>query len=153
MTYAVVSVYAWRASTGETPALRDIFGMWKWQDVSFYTGIVEGGHGFHPDAAAFYPLYPMVASAVDLVAPGGALIACVIVSAVCAYAVLLLLFRLVDLEFGAETASRAVVYYAAFPMAFHLYHAYARVAGAPGSVLPADRDAGAADRRDVHHGR
>jgi hypothetical protein len=124
VAYGLISLFAWRVSKEPTPTLRDIFGMWKWQDVSFYTGIVEGGYQFHPDAPAFYPLYPMVSWVVDQITPGGALIACAIVSAACAYAAMLLLFRLVDLEFGAETANRAVLYLAAFPMAFYLFHAY-----------------------------
>jgi len=124
VTYALVTVYAWRIPKDPTPSLHHMFSMWQWQDGGYYTRIVEQGYGWDFSAPAFYPLFPMTSWIVDRIVPGGALIACSIVSAACAYGALMLLFRFVDMEFGTETATRTLLYFAAFPMAFYLYGAY-----------------------------
>ncbi|GAB1642008.1 hypothetical protein KRMM14A1259_24310 [Krasilnikovia sp. MM14-A1259] len=124
VTYAIITVYAWRASTAPTPDLHHVFGMWKWNDVNFYVEIAEYGYGRNADTPAFYPLYPMLIWTVDKLTPGDLLVAGAVTSSICAYLCMLLLHRFVDMEFGAKVASRTVIYFAAFPMAFFLYNAY-----------------------------
>jgi hypothetical protein len=124
VTYAIITVYSYRISMNPTPNLQNIFAAFKWNDVNFYTAITEYGYRSSPEAPAFYPMYPMVSWAVDQVLPGGALIACAVVAGICAYFCLLLLYRFVDLEFGTSTANRALLYFAAFPMAFYLYNGF-----------------------------
>ncbi|MEV6302242.1 glycosyltransferase 87 family protein [Actinoplanes sp. NPDC051861] len=122
--YAVITVFAWRLTKAQTPTIPEMFGMYKWQDATFYIEIMELGYHNNPDSLAFYPLFSMVSWVFNVVLPGGPLIAVAVVSALCAFVTLMLLFRFVDMEFGTETAHRALLYFAAFPMAFYLYNGY-----------------------------
>ncbi|GIE97190.1 glycosyltransferase family 87 protein [Paractinoplanes rishiriensis] len=125
VAYAVFTLFSWRIPLGQMPDLQHMLGGFKTNDVNYYVGIAEIGYADgHPDARAFYPLFPIAIWAVNFVVPGGALIAAAVVSAICAYFCLMVLYRFVDHEFGATIASRTLLYLAAFPMAYFLYHAY-----------------------------
>src|SRR5262249_26330053 len=75
----------WRS--GRAPGLRDALSPWNHWDSTWFVRIAtEGYTNQHCDApgckAAFFPLYPMLVRAVDVVLPGGALPAALAVSSV-----------------------------------------------------------------------
>jgi hypothetical protein len=126
--YAVLfSVAFWRS--GRAPGLRNALGPWNHWDSTWFVRIAtEGYTNQHCDApgckAAFFPLYPMLVRAVDVVLPGGALPAALAVSSVTMLAALAVLYRLLDTELGAVIADRTLWYLIAFPTAFFLAIGY-----------------------------
>ncbi|GAA2651754.1 hypothetical protein Adu01nite_89720 [Paractinoplanes durhamensis] len=124
VAYVVASVYTWRVTKTPAPGLPDIGNTWHHQDATFYTQIAERGYHANPDSVAFYPLYPITVRVVDWVLPGRALIAAFAVTTVCAYLLLVVMFRLVETEFDTRVAGRSIAFLAAFPTAFFLFGAY-----------------------------
>jgi hypothetical protein len=126
--YAVLfSVAFWRS--GRAPGLRDALSPWNHWDSTWFVRIAtEGYTNQHCDApgckAAFFPLYPMLVRAADVVLPGGALPAALAVSSVTMLAALAVLYRLLDTELGTVIADRALWYLIAFPTAFFLAIGY-----------------------------
>ena len=86
--------------------------------------IAEGGYGSLHQDIAFFPLFPVIVHAGDVVLPGGLLAADLVVANVCAYGALVLLHRLATSDFGAEAADRTIYYLAVFPTAYFLAAPY-----------------------------
>lgn len=103
----------------------DIWGRW---DSAFYMSIAAEGYRYiigEQSNVAFFPVYPLLVSAVTPLVGNSALIAGVIVSHVCLFFALVYLYRLTAFEFGDNaTATRAVYYTASFPTAFFFSAVY-----------------------------
>ncbi|MEA2331032.1 MAG: hypothetical protein QOH58_1170 [Thermoleophilaceae bacterium] len=100
-------------------------------DSGYYHAISLVGYEPYPESAAFFPLYPLtihlLRPAADVAAgsdTGATVIAGVFLSCLAFVAALYLLHRLVELDFGAAAARRAVVLVAVFPTAFFFSAVY-----------------------------
>jgi len=98
--------------------LLDVFGS-RW-DTGFYLSIAEEGYKY-TDASlpsvAFFPLLPLVIRSASALV-GDALLAGLIVTNAALLGATILLYRLVQEEYGGPTADRAVWYLLIFPTAF-----------------------------------
>lgn len=108
----------WRFSA--SPFL-DLWGVW---DTGWYVGIADGGYAAAPDASgqanyAFFPLYPLLMRWVGKLV-GGSFNGGLVVSNLCLVAACALLFELVALDEGPESARRAVKYLLLLPAGFVL---------------------------------
>ena len=119
---------------------------WARYDACWYVMIAERGYGgtvgpFGDMRANFFPLYPsMVSWAMRLTRPP--LLAALIVSNVCYFVFLLLLWRLVSIDWATDVARRTLWIYLLFPSAFFLSGAYSEsllLAVTTGSLLAARR--------------
>jgi hypothetical protein len=100
-------------------------GVWNLYDVREYTSIAEFGYsGDLSWQTAYFPGYPLLIKAVSYPAMGDYLLAALIVSNICALLFFWFLYRLVNLDYGAEVARRAVVFAALFPSSFFLFMGY-----------------------------
>ncbi|MFL5827112.1 MAG: mannosyltransferase family protein [Thermoleophilaceae bacterium] len=94
-------------------------------DAVWYLGIADHGYthapggGAGPDAA-FFPLYPLVVRLVAVVpTPGALLVSAYVVSLACFAGALVLLDRLVSLEFGRDTARLTLLLISLWPAALY----------------------------------
>lgn len=124
VAYGLAMMYAWRLTKSTPPSMSDLGSTWIQQDANFYLGIAAKGYAFHPDATAFYPLYPLLVRAANVIIPGGVLVAAMAVAALSSFGALLLIHRFVSVEFDERTADRTTFFLAAFPTAFFLYAPY-----------------------------
>jgi Mannosyltransferase (PIG-V) len=123
--HLAVSTVAWLPSTGEaTPDPWSILLAWNNWDAGHYVRIAEEGYHVGPGFPAFFPLYPLLIRAFDVLLPGGPVISALVVANVAAWGALVMLHRLADHEFGPRVAHRATWYLAAFPMGFYLFIGY-----------------------------
>jgi hypothetical protein len=126
--YAMLfSIAFW--SSGRAPGSRNILAPWDHWDSNWFTQIATLGYTDRNCAdpgctTAFFPLYPMLVRAVDVVAPGGALPAALAVSNMALLGALIMLYRLVERDFGNVLADRTAWYLMAFPTAFFLSVGY-----------------------------
>jgi hypothetical protein len=98
--------------------LLDVFGS-RW-DAGFYLSIAEEGYryeGVPLPSVAFFPLFPLAIRAVASVT-SDAMLAGLIVANLALLGAMILLYRLVDDEWGNAIADRAVWYFLIFPAAF-----------------------------------
>lgn len=95
-------------------------------DAAFYADIAGGGYDAVPtEGLRFFPLLPLLARLVDLLLPGGAEAAVVVVANVAALAFLALLHRLALRETGSAALARRAVWLGALaPAAFVLVMGY-----------------------------
>lgn len=108
-----LSLPPFRAYNGHTDLLFNTFNQW---DAGWYLNIVE--NGYHSDqAAAFFPLYPLVVRAVAVVTRSP-VVAGVLVSLVAAGIAAVLLARLARPLLGDAGARDSVLYLALYPVAF-----------------------------------
>ncbi|MCM4083069.1 mannosyltransferase family protein [Paractinoplanes hotanensis] len=117
---------AWlpRDHGGSTPATAELLtGLNRW-DTEHYLRIAESGYSTDPGSPAFFPLYPLLIRATDVIVPGGALVAALLVANVAAFGALAMVYRLADGEFGPRVAQRATWYLAIFPTGFFLFIGY-----------------------------
>jgi hypothetical protein len=107
---------------------RQMIAAWGWWDWGFYGPIANDGYLAHWSAderfAAFFPLFPLLVHGLDVVMPGGPLVAALTISVMSLLGTLVLLHRLVERELDARTARRAVWFLLAFPTAFFLIAPY-----------------------------
>ncbi|MBX5449702.1 mannosyltransferase family protein [Thermogemmatispora sp.] len=108
------------SSTG--PVLQALIKSWNHWDTSHFITIALHGYS-NWWRTAFYPLYPLLIRLVNYLADNPVL-AGLVVSNLTGFGVLVLLYRIIAEDFGDELASRTVLYYATFPMAFFLAAAY-----------------------------
>lgn len=98
--------------------LLDVFGS-RW-DTGFYLSIADEGYKVQGEAlpsVAFFPLLPLLIRAVTSVT-GDSLVAGLIVANAALLGATMLFYRLVEEEWGASVADRAVWYLLIFPTAF-----------------------------------
>ncbi|GIF39024.1 mannosyltransferase family protein [Actinoplanes xinjiangensis] len=108
----------------EAGGLWSIALAWNGWDAGHYVRIAEEGYHIGPGFPAFFPLYPLLIRAFDVITPGGPLLAALLVANLAAWGALVMLHRLADHEFGPRVAQRATWYLAAFPMGFFLFIGY-----------------------------
>jgi hypothetical protein len=95
-----------------------------WDGVQ-YEAIVRHGYAVDPDLYRFFPLYPLAARALDVVSPGGADLALVLLANACSLAFVLLLHVLVRRETGDRDLARRSVWFASLaPAAYVLVWGY-----------------------------
>src|SRR5262245_41108392 len=128
------------------PQSQTFLEAWARYDACWYVTIAERGYGgsvgpFGDMRAAFFPLYPSaVRLAMRLTRPP--LLAALIVSNACYFVFLLVLWRLVSLDWTAAVARRTLWIYLLFPSTFFLSGAYSEsllLAVTTGALLAARR--------------
>lgn len=102
---------------------------WIQWDAGWHQLIANNGYqGLPPHliakGAAFPPLFPVLIRATDYVLPGTTVVSAMAVSAAAFLGLLVVFFRLVETEFGSETAERTIWMLVAFPTAFLLFAPY-----------------------------
>ena len=98
--------------------LLDVFGS-RW-DTGFYLSIADQGYtyrGVPLPSVAFFPLLPLLIRAVTALV-GDPLVAGLLVTNTALVGAMLLLYRLVDDEWGSSVADRAIWYMLIFPTSF-----------------------------------
>jgi Gpi18-like mannosyltransferase len=96
----------------------DVLGS-RW-DTGFYISIAEEGYKYEDvefPSVAFFPLLPLLIRATSVVV-GDSLVSGILISNIALLVSMILLFRLVEDEFGDKTATRAIWYMLIFPMSF-----------------------------------
>ncbi|HUP27434.1 MAG TPA: mannosyltransferase family protein [Chloroflexia bacterium] len=101
-----------------------IGGVWTRWDGQWYLKIATEGYKRDDGSAAFFPLYPWVVQVVGWLAAERYIWASILLSSVFLLGAMVLLHRLVRLDFHPEDAGRTVFYLAAFPMAFFFWAVY-----------------------------
>ncbi|MDQ6694007.1 MAG: glycosyltransferase family 39 protein, partial [Chloroflexota bacterium] len=105
-------------------------GIWNIYDTYHYTTIAEKGYAPNPGyLTAFFPGYPLLIRAANLfikaITQGDDyILAAVLVANLCALGFFWYLYRLVEADYGAEVARRAVILSAIFPTSFFLFIGY-----------------------------
>jgi hypothetical protein len=122
VAYVVITVL--NRSLGGAPAGTSALDNWLQWDAWHYFVIASAGYDEAAQDPAFYPLYPLLMRAADLLVPGGLVPAALVVSNLAGLAALAVLHRLGELEFGQETADRAIYFLGVFPTAFFLAAPY-----------------------------
>ena len=108
--------------THDLGAITDVWARW---DSVWFLRIAEHGYVLpsHFDTA-FYPLYPAAIAALGHVLAGHYLLAGLLISLIASLGAFLLLHGLAEKRLGADTAGRAVLYLAVFPMSLFLIAIY-----------------------------
>jgi hypothetical protein len=101
--------------------LLDVWGHW---DGEWFVQIAKHSYGSRREAAAFFPLYPGMLAVLGRVFGGEYVAAGVVLSLGAAAAAFVFLRRLTALELGEETALRATVILAVFPLSLFLQAVY-----------------------------
>ncbi len=107
------------------PGIADyLLGVWQRFDSIWYTKIAMQGYAQGDGTTVFFPLYPILTRLVGKVFFGNYLLGGIIVSNVACLLALVYLYKLSQLEFDSQVATRAVVYLSVFPTAFFLLGVY-----------------------------
>src|SRR5205814_2900462 len=94
-------------------------------DVRHYITIAERGYEADPSwLPAYFPGYPLLIKLVTPLLLGDSLLAALLIANACALAFLWYLYRLVEMDYGADVARRAVLFSAIFPSSFFLFMGY-----------------------------
>ncbi|MEO8286920.1 MAG: glycosyltransferase family 39 protein [Chloroflexota bacterium] len=100
-------------------------GLWNIYDVRYYTDISERGYSSDRSwETAHFPGFPLMIKAVTPLTLGNSLLASFIIANVCAVLFFWFLYRLVQLDYSADIARRAVLLSAIFPSSFFLFLGY-----------------------------
>ncbi|MBV9020061.1 MAG: hypothetical protein JOZ71_05045 [Ktedonobacteraceae bacterium] len=101
----------------------DILSIWyRWDVVRFATIATHGYISL--EYAAFFPLYPALEHVLSGLFRGNVLVAGMVISNVAYLAALVVLYRLVEMEFDSATAQRTALYLSIFPSALFFFAAY-----------------------------
>src|SRR5690606_7958562 len=93
-------------------------------DGFWYTLIAERGYGVHPATAAFWPLYPLLHRWGYVFTGWTAPVIGLIISNVAFVGALIVLYRLIRIDYGDRVAGRAIWLLALFPTAFYFSAVY-----------------------------
>src|SRR4051794_38376386 len=121
---------------------RELFYNWNRWDAWHYQRIAEVGYSASGVTKAFYPFYPWVIR-VAAVVIRHQYAAALVVSTIALIVAVILLRRLVQMDYRASVALRSVWFFLIFPTAYFLHTAYSEslfVALALGSILAARRN-------------
>ncbi|PRY30015.1 mannosyltransferase family protein [Pseudosporangium ferrugineum] len=126
VVHLMVGALAWLTYQGRGPAPDpwSIAVRWNGWDAVHYVSIAEQGYHLGPGYPAFFPLFPMLIHVVNPILPGDGVVAALVLANAAAFGALALLYRLAELELGAEVARRAAWYLAVFPTGFFLFIGY-----------------------------
>ena len=97
---------------------------WNRWDTQWYLKIAAQGYAANDGSLGFYPLYPLLVRTVGTVLGGQWLLAALVVSNLAALGCYVMLYRMVDREFGEVTARDTLVWLAVFPTGFFLFAGY-----------------------------
>jgi hypothetical protein len=97
---------------------------WRQWDAWSFERIATAGYGGSEGDTAFFPLYPLLAHAADVVLPGDVVTALLVVSNVAGLGALVLLHKLLVNEAGTVVADRTVFLFGVFPTAYFLAAPY-----------------------------
>jgi Mannosyltransferase (PIG-V) len=100
------------------------YDLWANWDGAWFAQIAHHGYASGAGTPAFYPLYPAMLAVLGRVFAGQYVFAGIVLALACAAASFVLLRKLTVLELGAETASRATLALAIFPLSFFLQAVY-----------------------------
>jgi len=127
VTHLSQAVYAGRLTYDPTALLSGAPGRWlnAWADWDgqWYIRIARLGYRGH-DYAAFFPLYPMLLRVLSPLAAHSYIVAGVALSLVCYIAAMVVLYRLVTIDYGDRVASWTVVFMSVFPTSFFFQAVY-----------------------------
>lgn len=102
----------------------DMLNAWHRWDAVRFANIAADGYTT-VQYAAFFPLYPTLVALFAHVLPDHSLIVSgMLISNLATLGMMIVLYRFVEIEFGAETAHRTVLYQAIFPSAFFFFAGY-----------------------------
>lgn len=93
-------------------------------DGFWYSMIATEGYGWHPASTAFWPLYPWTMRLLSEVTGMTVEVAGLILANAAFVAAMVVLYRLVLLEWGETAARRTVILLAAFPTSFYFSAVY-----------------------------
>jgi hypothetical protein len=142
--------YVWGRLPIYAPWPPEIDPMWlfkfsiRW-DAGWYLTIATEGYSYDPNASssvAFFPLFPLLIRAANVVLPGGAAFAGLVVVHLALAAAVVYVYKLVRLDFSEQVAWRTVVFLLVFPGAFFFSAIYAEsllLLGFAGSLYHARR--------------
>ncbi len=99
-------------------------GVWTRWDGQWYLKIATEGYHKDDGSAAFFPLYPWILRVTGWLAGERYIWAGIVLSSLFFLAALILLHRLVRLDFHPADAGRTVFYLAVFPVAFFFWAVY-----------------------------
>jgi hypothetical protein len=123
---AAITLVAWIGDERRHLGIRTVAAKWAFQwDSVWFLNIAHRGYLRTPDEAdaAFFPVYPMLIRALTPIFVRD-WIAALVVANIALLALLVLLYRLAEQEFGADPANRTIFYLVAFPTGFFLTAAY-----------------------------
>lgn len=108
---------------------RDLYGMtigvWNIYDTRHYTTIAEQGYEIDPGwLPAYFPGFPLLIKAARVLTLGDSLLAGWLIANLSAIIFFWYLYRMVQPEYGAAAARRAVAFSAVFPASFFLFLGY-----------------------------
>ena len=101
-----------------------LLGVWQRFDTIWYTKIATQGYAQGDGTSVFFPLYPLLTRFVGNVFLGNYMLGGIIISNIAYFLALVYLYKLSQLEFDSQVATRAVVYLSVFPTAFFLLGVY-----------------------------
>ncbi|HEY3992223.1 MAG TPA: mannosyltransferase family protein [Ktedonobacteraceae bacterium] len=121
LTY-LATLFTSERVAGQHAIFQTLLHFWDRWDTDHFVRIATTGYT-HVVDTAFFPLYPMLIHFLSGIV-GDPVVAALIIANVAGLGVLLVFYRLVAEDFGAERAERSVLYLAIFPTAFFLAAAY-----------------------------
>lgn len=123
VAWVAVTYLAWAVLSrpeSSSPSVAELLPT-SWQRYDFQRFVTIAQDGYATDQSpAFFPLYPLLIRGLDPVLPGGPFLAALVLSAAALLGALVMLHRLVDSEWGADVARRAIWLLMAFPTAYYL---------------------------------
>jgi hypothetical protein len=106
--------YRWdRPRLHDLGAVVDVWARW---DSDWYVQIAQHGYVWPSARPAFFPLYPLLVGSLGHLLGGHFVLAGILVSLAAGAAAFVAFYRLAELELGRETAIRATILLAIFPM-------------------------------------
>lgn len=126
--YTLVTLFSPMRPAGQGFVSSGLSGLWRnWShwDSNWYELIATYGYTDMPAhlvsrSPAFYPLYPGLMALLDPVLPGPMALTGLLISVVAFLGLLVVLFRLIETEFGDKLAGRGIWLVIAFPSGFFL---------------------------------
>lgn len=107
-----------------TGAFHYLFDIWAKWDAVWYLQIADQGYSPYDNSTAFFPLYPLLLTAVKPVFLGNGVLAGIFLSLTMCLLAFYLFFRLVEIDFGAKVARRSLFFLAIFPTSFFFQTIY-----------------------------
>jgi len=111
-----------------------LIGVWQHWDACWYAKIAYWGYQPGAHSTNFFPLLPLLMSVGSRVLAGDVNLAALVINGIALVAALFGLRQLVRQDFDAETADRAVLYQAVFPVAFFFFAPFTEALFLAGSV-------------------
>ena len=104
--------------------LGHLLNSWATWDGVWYIKIAQGGYADADVSTAFFPLYPLLLRYTGLVFHNNLVITGIVLSLLFYFLAMIVLHKLIALDFGARIAGRTVLFVSIFPVAFFLQAVY-----------------------------